>query len=286
MTGEPGDDSTRGLIPRAVDLLFSEIATLTGRGWTFKIHTSFLEIYNETIRDLLCEEGTTVAAGSSGSSGHVGGAASASGLAVALAKRHEIKAGKNGHMFVTNLREVEVHTSSDLAALIELAHSNRATSASEMNERSSRSHSVCRVRLEGHHEATGSSCSSTINMVDLAGSERLAVPSQADIDREPLHLRAQLLEDSQKRQAETLAINKSLSTLATVVQAVRLKSSHVPYRDSKLTYVLSDALGGDAKVRSLRHSTCTARHSNCLVSHALAPHALRTRRYTLLRAQF
>ena len=223
MTGEESSAS-RGLIPRAVDFLFAEMDNLRSRGWTFTTKASFLEIYNEQIRDLLdTTEGTE------------------------YTKQHTVKMGKDGRQYITNLDEHPVDSPTDLATLMETALTNRAVATSEMNARSSRSHSVCRIMIEGSHEVSGTRCQSTVNMVDLAGSERLAAPSAAEIAKAPLDERAALQEESTKRQSETLAINKSLSALASVIQAVRSKSAHIPYRDSKLTYVLQDALGKDAK---------------------------------------
>lgn len=220
MTGADTNES-RGLIPRAVDFLFEEMTALKSRGWEFTTRVAFLEIYNEQIRDLLDDSGEQ--------------------------KQHKVQMGKDGHQFVTNLQDLPVEGPKDIAALIKIALGNRVVATSEMNERSSRSHSVCRITVEGCHESSGTTCQSTVNMVDLAGSERLAAPSAAQIEKAPLDDRAALHADAAKRQAETLAINKSLSTLATVIQAVRLKSAHIPYRDSKLTYVLQDALGKDSK---------------------------------------
>jgi kinesin family protein C1 len=218
MTGEDGSE-TRGLIPRAVNFLFEEMASLEARGWEFSARASFLEIYNEQIRDLLDDSGEQ--------------------------KQHTVKMAKDGMQFISNLQELTVESSEDLAELMQVALTNRAVATSEMNERSSRSHSVCRITLVGTRGST--QIQSTINMVDLAGSERLSSPSKAEIDLAPLDERAALHENASKRQAETLAINKSLSALASVIQAVRVKSNHVPYRDSKLTYVLQDALGKDSK---------------------------------------
>merc|ERR1712166_114924 len=87
---------------------------------------------------------------------------------------------------------------------------------------------------------------SKLSMVDLAGSERLMRPEQI-IDAAPMDDRARLKLEFARRQKETLNINKSLSNLANVVQAIQSKSQHIPYRNSKLTYFLQDALGGDSK---------------------------------------
>ena len=115
-----------------------------------------------------------------------------------------------------------------------------------MNDWSSRSHSICQLVLKGKNGVTGATIDSKIDLVDLAGSERLSSPALV-IDAAPMHQRARLSAEYARRQKETLSINKSLSNLANVVQAIQTQSLHVPYRNSKLTYMLKDALGGDSK---------------------------------------
>jgi kinesin family member C1 len=102
--------------------------------------------------------------------------------------------------------------------------------ATQKNQRSSRSHSVFQLRLVGRNTATCANVSGVLSLVDLAGSERLNV-SKATGDR----LR------------ETQNINKSLSCLADVIAALANNERHVPYRNSKLTYLLQNSLGGNSK---------------------------------------
>jgi len=221
-----GDDAaTAGIIPRAVARLFEQIAGMARRGWHYDVSVSFLEIYNESIRDLLAKH-------------HANGSSP---------PRCEIKRARDGSQIVTNLTHETVASAGDLASLLTQANTRRATSASEMNERSSRSHSVCQIVVRGMHEVSGETCQAKLSMIDLAGSERLNVPNPAEIAAAPIEARIQLQEEVAKRTAETLHINKSLSTLAQVMQAIRAKSAHVPYRDSKLTYFLQDTLCAEGK---------------------------------------
>eukprot|EP00041_Stephanoeca_diplocostata_P035316 m.1241260 g.1241260 ORF g.1241260 m.1241260 type:complete len:1584 (+) comp24675_c0_seq2:332-5083(+) len=229
MSGNVASPETRGIMPRAVEHLFSEIERMSHRNWMYTVKMSFLEIYNDQIRDLLTEN------------------SSIEGDEDAL--RCDVRLEKNGSLTVTNLEEFTVSSSQEVLALLGTADTHRAVAASEMNARSSRSHSVCRIVLTAVHRATKQTVASKINMVDLAGSERLTVPTPAMIDAVPLVERPALQASVAVRTAETLHINKSLSTLALVFQALRRKRSgtHVPYRDSKLTFLLQDSLCGDSK---------------------------------------
>lgn len=125
-----------------------------------------------------------------------------------------------------------------------------------MNERSSRSHSVFTLRISGNNPLTSESCEGTLNLVDLAGSERLNSSGVAS-DKDRLR--------------ETQAINKSLSALGDVIAALGEKAgssrdSHVPYRNSKLTYLLQNSLSGNSKtlVRKFFNRKITRPHVNII----------------------
>jgi hypothetical protein len=112
--------------------------------------------------------------------------------------------------------------------MLKKATQNRATGATHMNERSSRSHSVFTLRLTGFNSETKERTVGRLNLIDLAGSERLTnAPST-----------------TAERSRETININKSLSCLQNVIRAlVENKDGHIRYRDSKLTYLLKQSLG-------------------------------------------
>lgn len=133
--------------------------------------------------------------------------------------------------FSTNMifpHTVQIFSYTELAPLLMRARKSRAEAETECNTHSSRSHFLFRVEIQGLKEAC--EVNGVLNMIDLAGSERLK-KSKAEGDR---------LE-------ETKAINKSLSALGTVIQALVKKDKHIPYRNSKLTSILQNCLGGDGK---------------------------------------
>ncbi|SPN98776.1 related to kinesin-related protein KLPA [Cephalotrichum gorgonifer] len=131
---------------------------------------------------------------------------------------------------VVGCKTVTLDSPGRVEAMLEEAQANRSVAATKANERSSRSHSVFILRLVGENAATGERCEGTLNLVDLAGSERLK-HSQAEGDR----------------MRETQNINKSLSCLGDVIDALGKGSGHVPYRNSRLTHLLQYSLGGNSK---------------------------------------
>ncbi|KAL6518245.1 hypothetical protein OROMI_033946 [Orobanche minor] len=123
-----------------------------------------------------------------------------------------------------------VKSTSDVLELMAVGLKNRAKGSTALNERSSRSHSVVSIHARGMDLKSGSSLRGSLHLVDLAGSER--------VDRS---------EVTGDRLKEAQHINKSLSALGDVIFALAQKSTHVPYRNSKLTQVLQSSLGGQAK---------------------------------------
>ena len=135
--------------------------------------------------------------------------------------------------------EVTRVTARDAAHVLEImaeGTARRASGETKMNERSSRSHSVVTVYVEGSDAAMGAVKTGRLHLIDLAGSERVA-RSEATGDR---------LKEAQH-------INKSLSALGDVIAALLEKRTHVPFRNSQLTRLLSDSLGGNSKVVLLAH---------------------------------
>ncbi|KAJ4829405.1 hypothetical protein Tsubulata_039920 [Turnera subulata] len=131
---------------------------------------------------------------------------------------------------------VPVSTTSDVINLMNIGQKNRAVGSTAMNDRSSRSHSCLTVHVQGKDLTSGSVLRGSMHLVDLAGSER-ADKTEATGDR---------LKEAQH-------INKSLSALGDVISSLAQKGAHVPYRNSKLTQLLQDSLGGQAKTLMFVH---------------------------------
>merc|ERR1719273_1052614 len=219
MEGGPGieeDLDQCGVIPRTIRQIFDIKQKLVEKNWEYKLHASFLEIYNEEIKDLLHNDPNLK-------------------YEIKMLK-HEIKMsdGKGSDVHVTNLRVEEVTSEDQIEVIIKKARKNRAWAKTLANERSSRSHSVFMLRIEGHNSATSETCCGTLSLVDLAGSERVK-----DSGSEGMRL------------TEAQNINKSLSNLGNVIMALAQKNSHVPYRNSKLTHLLQNCLGGNSKLTHL-----------------------------------
>mmetsp|Transcript_44520 Transcript_44520/g.123248 ORF Transcript_44520/g.123248 Transcript_44520/m.123248 type:complete len:1252 (-) Transcript_44520:30-3785(-) len=212
MMNHRADTAERGLIPRIADGLFQRIAALTQEhaSRSYLVCCSFLEMYNEIIFDLMLPKAKQ----------------NKSGL--------EIKEHRGVGVFVKDLKEMVVQSADELNRVIETGFGHRATAATKMNETSSRSHCVCTIQL--HQKDTEDESKNTfskVNLVDLAGSER-----------------AKSTEASGDRLKEGANINKSLSALGNVINALSSiacgnRKVFVPYRNSKLTRVLQESLGGN-----------------------------------------
>ncbi|XP_010917897.1 kinesin-like protein KIN-12G [Elaeis guineensis] len=215
-----------GMTPRVFEHLFSRIQkekeSRRDEKLRFTCKCSFLEIYNEQILDLLNPS------------------------SVNLQIREDAKKG----VHVENLTEFEVSSARDVMQQLIQGAANRKVAATNMNRASSRSHSVFTCVIESKWESQGVTHHryARLNLVDLAGSERQK-SSGAEGDR----------------LKEATNINKSLSTLGLVIMNLvsisNGKSLHVPYRDSKLTFLLQDSLGGNSKtiiIANISPSNCCA----------------------------
>ncbi|EEQ31224.1 kinesin motor domain-containing protein [Microsporum canis CBS 113480] len=201
--------SEDGMIPRAVRQIYDTASGLKEKGWEYTMEGSFVEVYNENINDLLgrAEEFDK--------------------------KKHEIRHDlQKCQTTVTNVTTVRLDSPEKVETILRRAWTNRSVAATKANERSSRSHSVFILRLVGENSTTGEHSEGTLNLVDLAGSERLSHSGSTG-----------------DRLKETQNINKSLSCLGDVIGALGQgkEGAHIPYRNSKLTYLLQFSLGGNSK---------------------------------------
>ncbi|XP_031480147.1 kinesin-like protein KIN-14D [Nymphaea colorata] len=216
MMGGTDNLEQQGLIPRSLEQVFQTSQSLSSQGWTFKMEASMLEIYNETIRDLLCPARSAGFETSRPENG--------------VGKQYSIKHDGNGNTYVTDLTIVEVCSLDEVSSLLHRAAQGRSVGRTQMNEQSSRSHCVFTLRISGSNVNTEQQVRGVLNLIDLAGSERLSKSGSTG-----------------ERLKETQAINKSLSCLGDVILAIANKESYVPFRNSKLTYLLQPCLGGDSK---------------------------------------
>ncbi|XP_051123669.1 kinesin-like protein KIN-7N isoform X2 [Andrographis paniculata] len=203
-----GSENNPGIIPRAVKDIFGKIQEATDR--EFLIRVSYMEIYNEDINDLFALEN----------------------------QKLQIHESLERGVFVAGLREEIVNNADQVLNLIQLGEANRHFGETNMNARSSRSHTVFRMVIESKAKYNKSSLDdairvSVLNLVDLAGSERVAKTGAGGV-----------------RLKEGKHINKSLMILGNVINKLSeggKQRGHIPYRDSKLTRILQPALGGNAK---------------------------------------
>uniref|UniRef100_A0A8C8TGC9 Kinesin-like protein n=1 Tax=Peromyscus maniculatus bairdii TaxID=230844 RepID=A0A8C8TGC9_PERMB len=136
----------------------------------------------------------------------------------------------SGQLYVPGLTEFRVQSVDDINKVFEYGYNNRTTEFTNLNEHSSRSHALLIVTVRGVDCSTGLRTTGKLNLVDLAGSERVGKSGA---------------EGNRLREAQH--INRSLSALGDVIAALRSRQGHVPFRNSKLTYLLQDSLSGDSK---------------------------------------
>ncbi|XP_034658845.1 LOW QUALITY PROTEIN: kinesin-like protein KIF3A [Drosophila subobscura] len=206
MSGNPDSPQTKGIIPNAFAHIFGHIAKAR-ENQKFLVRVSYMEIYNEEVRDLLGKD---------------------------VSKSLEVKERPDIGVFVKDLSGYVVHNADDLENIMRLGNKNRAVGATKMNQESSRSHAIFSITVERSELGEGGVQHvrmGKLQLVDLAGSERQS-KTQA----------------SGQRLKEATKINLSLSVLGNVISAlVDGKSTHIPYRNSKLTRLLQDSLGGNSK---------------------------------------
>ena len=199
MMGIVDQPDLRGVIPNAFHHIFGFIKT-EGESKKFLVRCSFVEIYNEEVRDLL----------------------------IAKSQKLDIREDKKKGVFIRDLTYITLQDTEDIQKCLDKGNKNRHVGQTSMNDQSSRSHSIFTVYLE--IEENGKIRSGKLNLVDLAGSERVGKTNAT----------GQTFEEGKK-------INLSLTALGSVIDALSSNKKHVPYKDSKLTRLLADSLGGNTK---------------------------------------
>ena len=201
MQGEMDEERRQGIIPRMINHVFKYI--YQNEGTDFMIKVSMIEIYQEKIRDLFdCSRNNL-----------------------------NIREDSIKGIYVDGASERYVGCPNDVLALLEVGSNNRAQAATNMNEHSSRSHSIFILTINQTNKQQGFSKIGKLYLVDLAGSEKISKTGAT----------GHTLEEAKN-------INKSLTTLGRVINSLTDgKSTHIPYRESKLTRVLQESLGGNSK---------------------------------------
>ncbi|XP_035242655.1 kinesin heavy chain isoform X2 [Anguilla anguilla] len=202
MEGKLHDRHGMGIIPRIAEDIFNHIFAMD-ENLEFHIKVSYFEIYMDKIRDLLDVTKTNLAV-------------------------HE---DKNRVPYVKGCTERFVSSPEEVMDVIDEGKANRHVAVTNMNEHSSRSHSIFLINIKQEHVETEQKLSGKLYLVDLAGSEKVSKTGAEGA----------VLDEAKN-------INKSLSSLGNVISALAEGTkTHVPYRDSKMTRILQDSLGGNCR---------------------------------------
>lgn len=213
-------EDEKGIIPRAIQELFQHISE--NHNIDFRVKVSYIEVYKEELRDLL-ELETSV-------------------------KDLHIREDEKGNTVIVGAKEFQVECADEVISLLESGNAARHTGTTQMNEHSSRSHAIFTISICQKQSAESQKNSdvpqdsswksvqmiaSKFHFVDLAGSERVTKTGNTG-----------------ERFKESIQINSGLLALGNVISALgdpKRKSVHIPYRDAKITRILKDSLGGNAK---------------------------------------
>ncbi|XP_029472744.1 kinesin-like protein KIF27 isoform X2 [Rhinatrema bivittatum] len=213
-------DEEKGIIPHAIQELFQSISE--NPNIDFSVKVSYIEVYKEELRDLL-ELDTSI-------------------------KDLHIREDEKGNTVIVGAKECQVESADELMSLLETGNAARHTGTTQMNEHSSRSHAIFTISIYQQRPKEPQKNSETVvdgllgsvqmisskfHFVDLAGSERVTKTGNTG-----------------ERFKESIQINSGLLALGNVISALgdpKRKSAHIPYRDAKITRILKDSLGGNAK---------------------------------------
>ncbi|KAK6792740.1 hypothetical protein RDI58_011821 [Solanum bulbocastanum] len=230
------DGFQTGLIPLVMNSLFNKIETSKNQA-EFQLHVSFIEIHKEEVRDLLDSVSVNKSETANGHNGKVN---------IPGKPPIQIRESSNGVITLAGSTERSVRTLKEMADCLEQGSLSRATGSTNMNNQSSRSHAIFTITMEqmcktGSNDGNSNECMTEeylcakLHLVDLAGSERAKRTGSDGL-----------------RFKEGVHINRGLLALGNVISALgdekkRKEGVHVPYRDSKLTRLLQDSLGGNSR---------------------------------------
>ena len=208
-----GDEENPGIMPLALTELFNKILILKNREYIIKLW--YIEIYNENIRDLLANNKNNN-------------------------ENLEIREDPNKGIFINNITEITTNSRKDIMKILKKGNKNRTTEETDANGTSSRSHAILQIIVSSKEKNKNILNNNEIrygklNLIDLAGSERASVTKNKGL-----------------RLLEGANINKSLLTLGNCINALYDKNQkgnkiYIPFRDSKLTRLLKDSLGGNSR---------------------------------------
>mmetsp|Transcript_20429 Transcript_20429/g.36638 ORF Transcript_20429/g.36638 Transcript_20429/m.36638 type:complete len:1280 (-) Transcript_20429:40-3879(-) len=230
-----GSEAMPGLVPRAADELFMVVGRYA-HDCQSKVLVSMFELYRDDLIDLLWTKTKDKKTPPS----------------------LDVKKDSRGTVKVENSVEAEVKTPAELLKAISDGQNRRHVAATKMNADSSRSHLICIVTIESINSKTKQVSVGKLTLCDLAGSERL---KKSEVSGEQLK--------------EAQSINKSLTALGDVIEALTKQSKHIPYRNHRLTQLLSDSLGGNAK--TLMFVNCSPAIGNLDETSAALSYAVRAK---------
>uniref|UniRef100_A0A2C9U0L0 Kinesin motor domain-containing protein n=1 Tax=Manihot esculenta TaxID=3983 RepID=A0A2C9U0L0_MANES len=234
-TNYNGEENNGGIIPKVMESIFRRVETTKG-STEFLIRVSFIEIFKEEVFDLLDPNSAVLSRGE---------VSNVTKTVVPTRVPIQIRETVNGGITLAGVTEAEVRSKEEMASYLSRGSLCRATGSTNMNSQSSRSHAIFTITMEQKKIAHSNEANNDefgddilcakLHLVDLAGSER-AKRTGAD----------------GMRFKEGIHINKGLLALGNVISALgdekkRKEGGHVPYRDSKLTRLLQDSLGGNSK---------------------------------------
>eukprot|EP00659_Diplonema_papillatum_P009694 gene9694-15054_t len=200
---------SRGLIPRIVDELFKRLSQLRGgkKGFSYAVQASYYEIYNEELIDLLSDRAEKDAK---------------------LAQKIRLEGTKETFR-ISGLVGVGIHAPEELLTIMQEGATKRHIASTKMNDTSSRSHSICQIKVVQEDDVLKNVTTSQLNLVDLAGCESLGKTGAKG-----------------QTAYEGTRINLSLTTLGIVISQLCKNEKYISFRDSLLTRVLQNSLGGNA----------------------------------------